>query len=452
MYPVSNILHKYRDLVRNNAELVSASEWGLSNLTWLLPDRFNNSELTIEGVHALLGLLSLYHESIISESPSALTPKAEQSLPWIFWLGAIQQVEVLYELAANATERSQGIDKFGPLSALEAVKALMRLLVLRRSSGNLLTDGGLSTKAQDHSTVTHTPEAKARAVYSAFARFRERHCLPLIPRYPRASIDEAPESLPESEPATPFGLARPSSVGSVPSFGRLGDAAAGREPDSSPHTPRGPRNALWWDAPSLNHTASAGDGTLPFASAEEDADPASPASRARTTHLRKLEAATVKLQGFGMRLLALGELLHILRPLIYTLALRKFGRRSWRPWFISLGVEAASAALIDAGAGIQRRACRAAADDPTLHHGSLALLYSMQALRWSPSEVRELIRRRLLFLYYFLRSPFFDLYTRPPVEKAHGILQHVPLVGSLSSKALEILLGIQALYTYTSAS
>lgn len=32
------------------------------------------------------------------------------------------QVEVLYELAANAAERSQGIDKFGPLSALEALK------------------------------------------------------------------------------------------------------------------------------------------------------------------------------------------------------------------------------------------------------------------------------------------------------------------------------------------
>lgn len=52
MYPFSSLLHKYKDLVRNNAELVSASEWGLSNLTWLLPDRFNNSELTIEVLHA----------------------------------------------------------------------------------------------------------------------------------------------------------------------------------------------------------------------------------------------------------------------------------------------------------------------------------------------------------------------------------------------------------------
>ena len=32
--------------------------------------------------------------------------------------------------------------------------------------------------------------------------------------------------------------------------------------------------------------------------------------------------------------------------------------------------------------------------------------------RWSPVEQRELTRRRLLFLFYLLRSPFFDTFTR----------------------------------------
>ena len=36
----------------------------------------------------------------------------------------------------------------------------------------------------------------------------------------------------------------------------------------------------------------------------------------------------------------------------------------------------------------------------------------LRACRWSPTEKRELIRRRLLLLFYLLRSPFFDLYTR----------------------------------------
>lgn len=443
------VIERYHELVRNNAELFSASEWALSNLTWLLPDRFSDSELRVEGLHALLGLVSLYHESILS-APAVPGPKPKQPLPWIFWLGALQQVEVLVELGANNAQQHRQVNKYGPLAALEALKAALRLVILQRSGSKILTDGGLTAEPSD-TTPSNAPEAKARAVYSAFARFREKHCLPLIPRYPRPSLDEhSRASISTEEPATPFGLARPSSSGRVPSFGRLGDVHSDAELPEPPKTPRRP---LWWDAPTLSHdVAPTGDGTLPFASADEDTDPGSPASRARMQHLRSLEAATAKRQALGLRLIVMGELLHVLRPVLYTLALRKYGRQSWRPWFISLGLEAASAALIDAGASVQRQACQAAADDPTLHHGSLALLYSMQTLRWTSSEVRELIRRRLLFLYYIIRSPFFDLYTRPPVERVQGWLHRIPLISSLSNKAVEILFGIQDLYTYTSAS
>ena len=41
---------------------------------------------------------------------------------------------------------------------------------------------------------------------------------------------------------------------------------------------------------------------------------------------------------------------------------------------------------------------------------------------------------------------------RPPVERLHGSLQRLPLLGTLSNKAIEILFGIQEYYTYTSAS
>lgn len=40
-------------------------------------------------------------------------------------------------------------------------------------------------------------------------------------------------------------------------------------------------------------------------------------------HLRSLEAATAKRQALGLRLIVMGELLHVLRPVLYTLALRK---------------------------------------------------------------------------------------------------------------------------------
>ena len=75
---------------------------------------------------------------------------------------------------------------------------MLRLLILHRSGGRILTDGGLTMERADAKAPATSPEAKARAVYSAFARFRERHCLPLIPRYPRASLEESQLPVPEN--------------------------------------------------------------------------------------------------------------------------------------------------------------------------------------------------------------------------------------------------------------
>ena len=35
-----NLWERYKNLIRANAELFTAGEWALSNVTWLLPDRF----------------------------------------------------------------------------------------------------------------------------------------------------------------------------------------------------------------------------------------------------------------------------------------------------------------------------------------------------------------------------------------------------------------------------
>ena len=53
----------------------------------------------------------------------------------------------------------------------ETCRAVLRLLILRRGSTRILTDGGATAEAlPDPRTPASTPEAKARAVYSAFAR------------------------------------------------------------------------------------------------------------------------------------------------------------------------------------------------------------------------------------------------------------------------------------------
>ena len=85
-----NLLHQYKHWVRTNSNLIGAIEGALSSLTWLLPDRFSDSELSLEALTALIGLLSLYHESILQEPTSVRGQK--QPVPWPLWLGALQQV------------------------------------------------------------------------------------------------------------------------------------------------------------------------------------------------------------------------------------------------------------------------------------------------------------------------------------------------------------------------
>ena len=83
------LLEGYKNFVRQNANLVAAVEGGLSNITWLLPDRFSESEALLEAVNAALGVIGLCHERIQATGPG----KPSQSpLPWPFWLSLIRQV------------------------------------------------------------------------------------------------------------------------------------------------------------------------------------------------------------------------------------------------------------------------------------------------------------------------------------------------------------------------
>lgn len=85
-----NLIQQHKHWVRTNSNLIGAFEGALSTLTWLLPDRFSDSELSLEALNSLLGLLALYHESILQEPTSPGDQK--QPVPWQQWLGAIQQV------------------------------------------------------------------------------------------------------------------------------------------------------------------------------------------------------------------------------------------------------------------------------------------------------------------------------------------------------------------------
>ena len=87
------LLERYAGWVRSIAAAVVAAEGALSSLTWLVPDRFADSELTLEALNSVLGLLSLYHGRILGgpDSSEGGAPHPP-GLPGPLWLGAVHQV------------------------------------------------------------------------------------------------------------------------------------------------------------------------------------------------------------------------------------------------------------------------------------------------------------------------------------------------------------------------
>ncbi|KAJ1924440.1 hypothetical protein IWQ60_005204, partial [Tieghemiomyces parasiticus] len=120
-----------------------------------------------------------------------------------------------------------------------------------------------------------------------------------------------------------------------------------------------------------------------------------------------------------------GEYLFILRPIIYVLAIRKWGRRTWTPWFLSLLVEAISRVL---------------STTPT-----------PSAAR-SQLETTELTRRLWLFLYYLLRSPFYERYTKPRLDRFIARTEKKPLLSLFTGILKDYQPLWESVYFYTSAS
>ncbi|KAK8476220.1 hypothetical protein V6N11_048163, partial [Hibiscus sabdariffa] len=61
-------------------------------------------------------------------------------------------------------------------------------------------------------------------------------------------------------------------------------------------------------------------------------------------------------------------------------------------------------------------------------------------------------RRKLLWALYLMREPFFNKYIRKKIESTGKLLEPVPLMGTLAEKIAELIIGVQARYTYMSGS
>jgi len=135
--------------------------------------------------------------------------------------------------------------------------------------------------------------------------------------------------------------------------------------------------------------------------------------------------------------LVVGEVLLILRPLLYVLLIRRYGLRSWLPWLLSLALDATGMTVLYSTTVL-----------PSYKVGN----HLRPAATMSKLEKNELLRRQVLWALYLMRSPFFDCYTRQRLDNVEQILKPVPLFGTLAGKGVDLVLGIQAFYMYTAAS
>jgi Peroxisomal membrane protein (Pex16) len=315
----------------------------------------------------------------------------------------------------------------------------VRLSILRTSGCRILSNGGATTfdpvMGSGSGGGGHNngfgggggnckepgSEARAREVFTAFAAFRDKHCFAPLNR--RINQQE-------------------------------------KQQDPGLRTENGGKNEspLWWDqdeatrdikssAPNINAGLSI---TEDSQYQLNDVPQQAPLNSMQA--LKTLEYQTSVRQAAAYRLIILGELIHILRPLLYVAALRRWGRRSWKPWTLSLALEVGSNRLTAAGAAASHRAAAEAARSSAVSGTALAALYGMQGIQWRREELDEITRRKLQLLLGLLRDPFFSTITGPAVERWEKRLQRVPVVGRLSSKVVELLLGIQKYYTYTSGS
>ncbi|KAG0027468.1 Peroxisomal membrane protein pex16 [Podila clonocystis] len=143
--------------------------------------------------------------------------------------------------------------------------------------------------------------------------------------------------------------------------------------------------------------------------------------------VRKPRDLVGMLNGLG----AVGEYLFILRPLIYVLAMRKYGQKSWYPWFLSLAIELSS------------RSCLTT---------SLAARGGGRSGSGTPLEKDEMKRRLWLLLYYVLRSPFYDRFTKERLHKFTVAASKKPLISLVGGIVKDYQPLWESIYFYTSGS
>ncbi|XP_070553277.1 peroxisomal membrane protein PEX16-like isoform X2 [Ptychodera flava] len=113
----------------------------------------------------------------------------------------------------------------------------------------------------------------------------------------------------------------------------------------------------------------------------------------------------------------IAESLHIARPLVHLASMFKFGQQSWKPWLLSCGLDVSS------------------------------ILMMGNTKDLNVNEEAEMKRRTVYLLYYLLRSPFYDRYSKI-IFLLSAMANKIPGVGLIARPLMEYLPYWQQVYFY----
>lgn len=154
-----------------------------------------------------------------------------------------------------------------------------------------------------------------------------------------------------------------------------------------------------------------------------------------TNILQSISKRLLDSTSFKICLLAMGEILHLSRPLYQTYAIRNCERQNnfglndqknrkqnmIKIWVISLLMDMLSLECTKLGTTVNV-------------NPSMSSQRSTQTVNIASSMTKdEIYHRKMRLFLYLLRTPVFDFTTLPVAKRLSQIINHVPLVGRLSS-------------------
>ena len=522
------LFKQYDEFLLNNASQITAVESSLRSITYFLPGRFKDAELAGEAIYASLNLLGLYHDSILARAldkqhPNSVPSHAATSEKTIVPLVAASHSTPVTGLSPSEHARytqyfSQNSNGYNPVArtlviigyfellaemlarrklgrrkawdvvaAIEALKVVLRLSLVHMTGSRMVIQPPIPEREVD-------PAALELERSKMMGNLAER-------------IDNASASLRQGDAASSSsqmgspppkgfwkgsrtGLLRPTLASLRPGFEDIEDETPAPSADSDrrpPHLRAMRINAAHsgsdTDDTLVDSTRLNASTTLTHTSASEPSatlrkEPPSPPVKMKpwsesqindyllsrvlsANDVRKPEDLVRPLRNRTGRL---AEVLWILRPFIYVLALRRWGRRATLPFVLSFALEyIAKEMRIRSFAPSTPAANDLFATNPLLAalmgQNPLTSIIASVFMGGNPAgkakrpissvEEAEWSKRNNSFWWYLLRGPLWFSFTRPKLSAVVERTQGKFLVGMVGGVLSDYLPLIDEYYYYS---